>query len=81
MIDTDKKFIVTIGRQFGSGGHNIAKKLAEKTLTLFGNDIKECGDLHEYYDPESGAPVNNKGFQNWNLFAIEMGKWLIDNNH
>ena len=26
----DKKFIITIGRQFGSGGHDIGKKLAEK---------------------------------------------------
>lgn len=53
-----------------------AKQLAQRTLTLFGNDIAECGELHEYYDPESGAPVNNPGFQNWNLFAIEMGQWL-----
>lgn len=35
MIKTDKKFIVTIGRQFGSGGHNIAKKLAEKLGIAF----------------------------------------------
>ncbi len=53
-----------------------AKELATKTLQLFGRDIAECGELHEYYDPESGAPVNNPGFQNWNLFAIEMGQWL-----
>ena len=25
----DKKFVITIGRQFGSGGHDIGKKLAE----------------------------------------------------
>lgn len=55
-----------------------AKELAQRTLTLFGNDIAECGELHEYYDPESGVPVNNPGFQNWNLFAIEMGRWLND---
>lgn len=53
-----------------------AKQLAQRTLTLFGNDIAECGELHEYYDPETGAPVNNPGFQNWNLFAITMGQWL-----
>ena len=53
-----------------------AKELAEKTLTLFGNDIAECGEMHEYYDPENGAPVNNPGFQNWNLFTIKMGQWL-----
>ncbi len=56
-----------------------AKELATKTLELFGRDIAECGEPHEYYDPESGEPVNNPGFQNWNLFAIEMGQWLNEN--
>ena len=56
-----------------------ARELAEKTLKLFGDDIAKTGELHEYYDPESGEPVNNPGFQNWNLFAIKMGQWLKDN--
>lgn len=56
-----------------------AKELAEKTLKLFGEDIAKTGELHEYYDPESGEPVNNPGFQNWNLFAIKMGQWLNEN--
>lgn len=58
------------------GFNDEAKQLAQRTLTLFGDDIAKCGELHEYYDPETGAPVNNPGFQNWNLFAIEMGQWL-----
>lgn len=58
---------------------NEAKELAEKTLKLFGEDIAKTGELHEYYDPESGEPVNNPGFQNWNLFAIKMGQWLQEN--
>ncbi len=49
-----------------------ACELAEKTLTLFGEDIKRCGEMHEYYDPESGIGVNNPGFQNWNLLALNM---------
>ena len=57
-----------------------ARDLAEKTLKLFGQDILKTGELHEYYDPESGEPINNPGFQNWNLFAIRMGKWLKENN-
>lgn len=57
-----------------------AKELAEKTLKLFGEDIAKSGELHEYYDPESGEPVNNPGFQNWNLFAIRMGQWLKEIN-
>ncbi len=58
-----------------------AKELATKTLELFGRDIAQCGELHEYYDPESGEGVNNPGFQNWNLFAIKMGQWLQENNN
>ena len=53
-----------------------AKDLAEKTLALFGRDIAQCGEMHEYYDPESGEPVINQGFQNWNLLSIKMGQWL-----
>ncbi len=58
---------------------NEAKELAQKTLKLFGEDLIACGEIHEYYDPESGEPVNNPGFQNWNLFAIKMGQWLQNN--
>lgn len=58
----------------------LAKELAEKTITLFGKDIAECGDMHEYYDPDSGEPINNKGFQSWNLLAYNMCQWLRANN-
>ena len=53
-----------------------ANDLAEKTITLFGRDLEECGQLHEYYDPESGEGVNNPGFQNWNFLAVKMFSWL-----
>ena len=55
-----------------------ATDLAEKTLTMFGRDIEGCGEMHEYYDPETGVGVNNPGFQNWNLLAIIMYEWLKD---
>jgi putative isomerase len=58
---------------------NEAKELAEKSLKLFGQDVEKTGVFHEYYDPESGEPINNPGFQNWNLFVIKMGKWLKEN--
>ena len=32
---TDKKFVITVGRQFGSGGHDIGKKLSEKLGVKF----------------------------------------------
>lgn len=56
-----------------------ARDLAEKTLTLFGKDIEACGELHEYYHPESGEGVNNPGFQNWNLLSLNMYRWLEKN--
>lgn len=49
-----------------------AKSLIHKTVSLFGKDIKESGELHEYYNPETGAGVNNPGFQNWNLLVNNM---------
>jgi len=58
------------------GFYDIARELADKTLKLFENDIRECGDIHEYYDPESGKPICNIGFQNWNLLSINMRAWL-----
>lgn len=53
-----------------------ARELAEKTVGMFQKDLADCGQLHEYYDPETGVPVNNPGFQNWNLLAVNMGAWL-----
>lgn len=58
------------------GYNDIAKELAQKTIDMFANDIKECGEMHEYYDPESAKPVINPGFQNWNLLSINMAAWL-----
>lgn len=53
-----------------------ALELAEKTIYLLGRDIEQNGEMHEYYDPESGIGINNPGFQNWNLLAINMFEWL-----
>lgn len=59
---------------------NEAKTLAEKTVSLFETDILNSGELHEYYDPESGMPIMNPGFQNWNLLSLNMKAWLNGNN-
>ena len=61
------------------GYTDLAKELAVKTVTMFAMDINECGDMHEYYDPETGAPVHNKGFQSWNLLAYNLCQWLREN--
>ena len=53
-----------------------AKEIAEKTVKLFGKDIENCGKMHEYYNPEMGEPVNNMGFQSWNLLVCNMIAYL-----
>ncbi len=53
-----------------------ATALAEKTVRLFGRDFERNGALHEYYLPENGEPVLNKGFQNWNYLVLNMLNWL-----
>ena len=50
--------------------------MAEKTVDLLGSDIEACGDMHEYYDPDTGAPIFNQGFQSWNFLVINMISWL-----
>ena len=60
---------------------NEAEKLAEKTVELFGKDIEACGDMHEYYDPDTGAPIFNQGFQSWNFLVINMISWLKTGNY
>jgi beta-mannosidase len=52
-----------------------AAELAEKTIRLFARDFERFGALHEYYLPESGEPVLNRGFQNWNYLMLNMAAW------
>lgn len=55
---------------------NDARDLAEKTIRLFGRDLERFGALHEYYQPENGEPILNRGFQNWNYLVLNMIAWL-----
>jgi putative isomerase len=55
-----------------------ARNLAEKTVRLFGRDIERFGALHEYYQPDNGEPILNRGFQNWNYLVLNMAAWLED---
>ena len=54
-----------------------AHELAIKTIKLFGRDIERYGSLHEYYEPENGEPILNRGFQNWNYLVLNMIAWLM----
>jgi len=49
-----------------------AQTLCAKTLRLLQQDLTRTGTLHEYYDPETGAPIMNPGFLNWNMLAVTM---------
>lgn len=53
-----------------------ARDLAQRTVALFGRDIAECGEMHEYYHPDTGEGVNNQGFQSWNLLVNNMIAYL-----
>jgi putative isomerase len=52
-----------------------AKDLAAKTIRLFGRDFERFGALHEYYEPDTGEPILNRGFQNWNYLVLNMIAW------
>ena len=53
-----------------------AKDIASKTIMLFGRDFEKNGALHEYYEPDTGEPILNKGFQNWNYLVMNMMAWM-----
>lgn len=57
-----------------------AAKLAEKTIRLLGKDVEQCGEYHEYYDPETGEGIRNQGFQSWNLLSYNLADRLKNKN-
>ncbi len=57
------------------GFQNEAHEMADKTIDLFGRDFQTSGALHEYYNPDTGEPIMNKGFQNWNYLVMNMIAW------
>ena len=52
-----------------------ARELAEKTILLFGRDLERFGAFHEYYQPDNGEPMINRGFQSWNHLVLNMIAW------
>lgn len=60
------------------GFNKEARTMAQKTVALYGSDLKKEGALHEYYNPDTGEPIINKGFQNWNYLVLNMIAWLED---
>jgi putative isomerase len=52
-----------------------ARQMVEKTIKLIGMDYEKNGELHEFYLPETGEPVMNRGFQDWNYLVLNMIAW------
>jgi putative isomerase len=57
------------------GFESEAAELAEKTIKLFGGDIRRSGTVHEYYQPGNGVPICNEDFLNWNLLCMNVIAW------
>jgi putative isomerase len=55
--------------------------LCDKTILLFARDLERFASLHEYYEPETGEPLLNRGFQNWNLLVLNMAAWREGRSH
>lgn len=52
------------------------EELAQKTLDLLNKDFEKNGAFHEYYNPETGEGLFNKGFSSWNLLGFNMLEYL-----
>lgn len=57
------------------GYNELAEELIDKVVSMYGRDIEQCGEMHEYYDPETGEGVRGQGFQSWNLLCANMIAW------
>ena len=50
----------------------LADKLANNVISVLSKDLESNGAFHEYYSPETGLGVANKGFMSWNALAALM---------
>lgn len=53
-----------------------ASALCGNVMKLLGDDLRKTGTLHEYYNPETGEPIVNGDFINWNILALNMADEL-----
>ena len=53
-----------------------AEALCENVLNMLGDDLRKTGTLHEFYNPETGEPIYNPDFINWNILALNMADEL-----
>ena len=67
---------VTFRALMNYGYKKEAEQLLDQTLRLLADDLQTSGELHEYYVPETGAPVMSPGFLNWNMLVVNMAQEL-----
>ena len=53
-----------------------AQELVRTLTGLYGGDIVESGQMHEYYHPDTGEGINGPGFQSWNLLMNNLLAWM-----
>ena len=73
-----KKTIVTIGRQYGSGGREIGRRLAEKLgIPFYDKKLIEMAAKESGMDPEVFAHVDETA-TNSLLYALSMGNFAVN---
>jgi putative isomerase len=58
------------------GRREEAEKLYERSVNILTKDIRQSGTMHEYYHAETGQPIHNPDFLNWNLLVLTMQREL-----
>ena len=67
------QFVITIGRQFGSGGRSIGEKLAKKLgVSFYDKELISIAAKESGIDPEVFAGVDEKA-ANSLLYSLSMG--------
>ena len=55
-----------------------AREVAGRILSTFASDIEQNGTLHEFYHGDTGQPLFNPGFLNWNLLTFRLWQNIAD---
>ena len=72
-----KRFIVTIGRQFGSGGKEIGVKLAERLgVTCYDKRLIEMAANKGGLDPERASALDERAASPWSYTAAAYGGYV-----
>ncbi len=62
------------------GFDDFARDIGERTIRLLGADLERTGTFHEYYEPDTGAPVMTPDFRDWNGLVLNMIAWKEGEN-